>query len=193
VLACTLALLVGLVGCGEKAAAPGPDAGDASTAAKDSDAAALPFRADASVTVDDLAVPAPANEDLSTRMRHLLEALAQNNAELANDALFPRDAFVATRDSADPQKAWDKKLSGLFRKSVERTHKRTKGIESAKFVSFELGHPAVQASPKKNEWKRPLWKVKRSKLTFTVEGKAHHLEIAEMTAWRGAWYVTRLR
>jgi hypothetical protein len=35
--------------------------------------------------------------------------------------------------------------------------------------------------------------VKHSKLAFTIEGKIRHLEIAEMTAWRGAWYVTRLR
>ena len=138
-------------------------------------------------------MPPATSDDLSARMRHLLEAVAQNNPDLANDALFPRDAYISTRDAADPQKAWERKLSGGFHRAVERTHKRTKGMENAKFVSFELGHSISQLSPKKGDFKRPLWRVKHSKLTFSVEGRQRHLEIAEMTAWRGAWYVTRLR
>ena len=30
-------------------------------------------------------------------------------------------------------------------------------------------------------------------LALTIEGKTRHLDIAEMTAWRGAWYITRLK
>jgi hypothetical protein len=143
--------------------------------------------------LDDTAMPASTGEDLQARMRHLLEAVSQNNPDLAGDALFPRDGYVATRDAPDPQKAWEKRVSGLFRRSVERTHKRMKGIEHAKFVSFELGHSIVQLTPKKRDFKKPLWRVKHSKLSFTIDGKVRHLDIAEMTAWRGAWYVTRLR
>ncbi len=142
---------------------------------------------------EDTAMPASSGEDLQNRMRHLLEAISQNNADLASDALFPRDAYVAVRDSADPRKAWDKKVSGGFRRSVERMHKRIKGAQRARFVSFELGHSVVQITPKKRDFKKPLWRVKHSKLTFTIDGKLRHLDIAEMTAWRGAWYVTRLR
>jgi hypothetical protein len=29
-------------------------------------------------------------------------------------------------------------------------------------------------------------------LTFVVDGRTHAMSIREMTAWRGAWYVTRL-
>ena len=126
-------------------------------------------------------------------MRHLLEAVAQNNPDLAGDMVFPRDAYINARDTADPQKAWEKRVSGTFRRAVERTHKRNKGVENARFVGFELGHTIVQLTPKRHDFKRPLWRVRHSKLTFTVEGKPRHLDIAEMTAWRGAWYVTRLR
>jgi hypothetical protein len=143
--------------------------------------------------LDDTAMPASSGEDLTLRMRHLLEAISQNNADLAGDALFPRDGYVATKDSPDPQKTWEKKVSVPFRRSVERMHKRMKGIEHARFVSFELGHSIVQITPKKKDFKKPLWRVKHSKLTFTIDGKERHLDIAEMTAWRGAWYVTRLR
>ena len=84
-------------------------------------------------------------------------------------------------------------MSGGYRRAIERTHKRTKGIAHAKFVSFELGHAMQQVPPKKKDFKKPLWRVKHSKLTFMIDGKTRHLDVAEMTAWRGNWYVTRLR
>lgn len=140
---------------------------------------------------DDLLLPQAASEDLTARMRHLLEAIEQNNAELATDALFPRDAYVATRDVSDPAASWEK-FSGAFRRSVERAHKRTKGASRAKFVSFELGQGVAALTPKRGDFKRPLWRVKRSKIELTIDGSPRRLEIAEMTSWRGAWYVTRL-
>jgi hypothetical protein len=141
---------------------------------------------------DDTAMPASSGDDLQNRMRHLLEALAQDNPDLAGDALFPRDAYVAAKDVADPPKDWEKRVSTSFKKAVERTHKHVKGLEHAKFVSFEIGRSITQLMPRKNDFKKPLWRVKHSKLTFMIDGKSHHLDIAEMTAWRGAWYVTRL-
>jgi len=154
---------------------------------------------DGGSNLDDIAMPSTAvgvgtaGEDLTIRMRHLLEAVAQNNSDLAGDAVFPRDAFLSVKDGPDPQKVWEKKISQGFRHQVERTHKHMKGIDHARFVSFELGHSIVQLTPKKKDFKKPLWRVKHSKLTFTIDGKTRHLDIAEMTAWRGAWYVTRLR
>lgn len=171
-----------------------PDGGDSAMLARARDAGpdgGAPN--DGGPSEADLMMPAPTSEELPLRMRHLLEAVAQNNPELASDALFPRDAYIATRDAADPQKAWEKRLSGAFHRAVERTHKRMKGVETAKFVAFELGHSLTQLMPKKHDFKRPLWRVKHSKLTFTIDGKERHLDVAEMTAWRGAWYVTRLR
>jgi hypothetical protein len=183
-----------LLACGDKPGARGTGSGEAAAALRDKDGGA-----DASASaaldagVDDAAMPQATSEELALRMRHLLEAIVQNNADLAGDIVFPRDAYVASKDAPDPQKAWERKLSNGFRKSVERTHKRTKGIENARFVSFELGHAIVQVTPKKKDFKKPLWRVKHSKLSFTIEGKPRHIDIAEMTAWRGAWYVTRLR
>jgi hypothetical protein len=191
-----LAALIALAvaGCGDKSNGAVPDGGDSAMLSRARDAASeAGTHADGGPSPDDVVMPQPATEELSARMRHLLEAVAQNNPDLANDALFPRDAYIATRDAADPQKAWEKKLSGAFRRAVERTHKRIKGMENAKFVAFELGHSLVQLTPKKHDFKRPLWRVKHSKLSFSVDGKERQIDIAEMTAWRGAWYVTRLR
>lgn len=144
--------------------------------------------------LDESSMPAmTVTDDLLVRMKHLFEAVTQDNPDLAMDALFPRDGYVSARDVADPQKAWDSKVSGGYRRAIERTHKRTKGIAHAKFVSFELGHAMQQVPPKKKDFKKPLWRVKHSKLTFMIDGKTRHLDVAEMTAWRGNWYVTRLR
>lgn len=150
--------------------------------------------ADAGLAIDDVAMPKASGEELDLRMRHLVEAVGQGNADLAGDVLFPRDAYIQTKDSSDPQHAWEKKVQGSFKRGVESLHKKMKGGEAKfAFVSFELGHSVTQITPKKKDWKRPLWRVKHSKLTFTEGGKQRHLDIAEMTAWRGAWYVTKLR
>ncbi len=175
--------------CTDKSAPAGADAGDGGPRVRDGGADA----AGADSGVDDLALPPPVNEELLARMRHLLEGIVQNSPDLAGDVVFPRDGYIASRDTVDPQKAWEKRVSGLFKRHVERTHKHTKGIESAKFSAFELGHAIQQLPPKKHDFKRPLWRVRHSKLSFTIDGKLHHVDIAEMTAWRGAWYVTRLR
>ena len=181
-------------GCSHKSAAATPDAAAVAQPAADAstDGGTAAMTVDSGV-LDDTAMPAMSGETLHTRMQHLLEAIAQNNSDLAGDVLFPRDGYIASKDSSDPQSAWDTKVSTGFRRSVERLHKHTKGIEHAKFVSFELGHSLVQITPKKKDFKKPLWRVKHSKLSFTIDGKMRHLDIAEMTAWRGDWYVTRLR
>jgi len=186
------ALLLGASGCGEKANAAGGDGGSAAVLSASIDGGDGGGRGDGGA-IDDTAMPSANSEQLAARMRHLLEAVAQNNPDLANDVVFPRDAYTATKDLADPSKAWDKRVQGAFRRHVERLHKHMKGVEHAKFVSFELGHAVLQITPKKKNFKKPLWRVKHSTITFTIDGKTRHLEIAEMTAWRGSWYVTRLR
>jgi len=48
-------------------------------------------------------MPASSGEDLQARMRHLLEAIAQNNPDLASDALFPREGYVSARTGPQPE------------------------------------------------------------------------------------------
>ena len=140
----------------------------------------------------DDAMPPSSSAELSTRARHLLEAIAQDNADLATDILFPRDAWNQARDGQDPSKVWDSKIKPGFAANIH-TWAKQKDMARAQFVSFEIGKTVTQIEPKKKEWKKPLWQVKHSKLSFTVDGQARHLEIAEMVGWRGAWYVTHLR
>jgi hypothetical protein len=143
--------------------------------------------------VADDAMPEATSADLTNRARHLLEAIAKSSPDLALDMLFPREGYIGARDAQDPGKLWDVKLKPAYETQVKRAAKRTKGIERAVFVSFELGKSISRVVPKKKEWKTPLWRVKRSSITFTIDGKAHRMEIAEMVAWRGNWYLSKLR
>ena len=138
-------------------------------------------------------IPSSLAPDLTARGRHLLEAIARDNPELATDIVFPRDAFVAARDTADPAKLWDQRIYPGFQRDVHLFKKRITGADRVQFVSFEIGHSVQQIIPKRHDWKRPLWRVKHSKLTFTVDGKQGRLEVMEMTSWHGAWYITKLR
>jgi hypothetical protein len=138
--------------------------------------------------------PPPSSEELTARARHLVEAIAHDDATLASDIMFPRDAWLATRDAADPGKDWSRRVVAPFRKGVHALARRGSGSQGrAQLVSFELGHAVVQAVPKRRGWKKPLWTVRGSRLTYSVGGRSRVVFIREMTAWRGAWYVTRLR
>jgi hypothetical protein len=140
----------------------------------------------------DDAIPPTSSEELSVRARHLLEAIAQNNSDLASDILFPRDGWVATRDASDPGKEWEKRVARPFQRSLRVLSHRHHDLERAQFASLELGHSLTQASPRRHGWQKPLWIVTGSRLTFVVDGHTRTLPVREMVGWRGAWYVTRL-
>jgi hypothetical protein len=183
-----VAVLAGLSGChglrGSAAdAGPSDAAPDARSALADAGPEAGP---------SDDAIPPTSSEELTVRAKHLLEAIAQDNGDLASDILFPRDGFIATRDAADPGKDWEKRVAHPFRRAVHALSRHHKDLDRAQFASLELGHSMTQATPKRHGWQRPLWIVTGSRLTFVVDGRTRTLPVREMTAWRGAWYVTRL-
>ncbi len=139
------------------------------------------------------ALPPSPSDDLTTRARHLLEAIAKDDPSLATDIVFPRDAYVVAKDAADPGKQWDDKVSGAFQKQVHLLHRRTSGIERAQWTSFEMGVPIGQVVPKKRDMKVALWHVRHCRLNFTIDGKASRFDLAELISWRGAWYVLGIK
>ncbi len=141
----------------------------------------------------DESIPAASSEDLTVRARHLLEAIAKDSSELGTDILFPRDGWLATRDAADPGKDWDRRVAAPFRRSVHALARGREDLDRAQQVTLEIGHTVVQVTPRRHAWKKALWQVRGSRLTYVVDGHTRTLAIHEMTAWRGAWYVTRLR
>jgi hypothetical protein len=185
-----LALVLVFAGCTPHrtkgdAGPPPSDAGhvaEAEASVPESGAAAAPGPA-----ID--ALPPSPSDDLTTRVRHLLEAIAKDDPSLATDIVFPRDAYVAAKDAADPGKHWDDKVMSAFQKQVHLLHKRTNGIERAQLTGFEMGVPISQVVPKKRDMKVALWRVRHCRLNFTIDGKASRIDVAELMSWRGAWYV----
>jgi hypothetical protein len=197
---CMLAAMMACAACTQSSSGgpAGTSGGDAAAAdagkiaTSDGGDARAPFPVVDAGALDDTTIPPTSSEELNVRAKHLLEAIAAGNAELASDMLFPRDGYVASRDSSEASKMWDKKISAPFKRHVASLHKR-KGMDRAQFVSIDLGHSVSQIATKKRDWKKPLWRVKGSTLSYIVDGKTSKVSIAEMIAWRGAWYVTRLK
>ena len=185
-----------LVGCTETTrgvdAAPATSAsaialGDAAAArVSDAQSEAAP----APVIVDEL--PDGGTGELATRARHLLEALSQDDVSLAGDIVLPREAYLTSRDAQDPGAAYDSRFKPGFETQIRHVRRHEKGIERAIFVSFDLGPNPSRVVPRKKEWKDPLWRT-RGTLTFTIDKDVHRMEIAEMIAWKGAWYVAKIR
>jgi len=107
--------------------------------------------------------------------------------------MFPRDGWLSTRESADPGKEWERRVAAPFRRAIHALSRHHAEYEGAQSVSIELGSAMSQATPKRRGWKKPLWIVHESRLTFVIDGRSRTLRIREMVAWRGAWYVTRVR
>jgi hypothetical protein len=148
--------------------------------------------ADSGAPPDD-SIPATSSDELTARAKHLLEAVGKDDPDLAADIEFPRNGWLLLRDAEDTGKDWSKRVDNPFRKSLHGYFKHHESIARAQFVSFELGHAVVQSSVHKHGWKKPLWTVHGAHLTYVVDGHTRTLVVREMTAWRGAWYVTRLR
>lgn len=185
-----LAAALSLASCTPKTVGDGASGGAEAGSWEGGSAEGGATGADAGVG-EDLSPPA-SSEELGTRMKHLVEAIAQDNPDLAKDLLYPRDAYKDLKDAKDPAKLWDKKVDGAFKRTVHRLHKRLKG-GAPTFSSFAIGPGVELARTKKSDLKKPAWRVKHSKLTFMADGKTHTIEISEMTAYHGSWYVTKLR
>jgi len=183
-----LALALALVRCTPRTGTPDAGALPALDAGMDSAEANAPDTG----TPDD-ALPLSESDDLTTRARHLLEAIAKDDPSLATDIIFPRDAYLLAKDAADPGKQWDNKVMGAFQKQVHLLHKRTSGVERAQFTSFEIGQPIGQVVPKRRDMRLTLWRVRHSRLNFTIEGKALRFDLGELMSWKGAWYVVQVR
>jgi hypothetical protein len=147
---------------------------------------------DAGLPPDDSVLPEP-NDELKVRARHLLEAIVSDDATLAGDILFPRDGWLATHDAPDPGKDWEAHVAAPFRKAVRALSRRQRDFHHVQAVSLELGGEFEQTTPSRHGWKKALWTVGGSRLTFVSDGQTRTISIREMVAWRGAWYVTRLK
>lgn len=166
----------------------GGDGGDAGSSVGLKEAGAE----DAGFDESALARPTEPNDALAKRMIHIVEAMAQDNPELAKDLLVPRQAFGALYDSKDATGAWDHKVKPGFERAIKQSRKGVRNPSTLKFVSFELGN-VDSVSPKKKSWKYTIYRATKSVLTVSAGEKTRRIHISEMIGYRGAWYVVRMR
>jgi hypothetical protein len=187
--AISFVVLQGCGSCSGETAAPARDASPPKHDASKVEAAAPEAGPERSFE----ALPDGGAADLQLRGKHLLQAIAENDPSLAADIILPREAYIAARDAEDPGAVYESRVKSAFASQIVRIRRHEKGIDGAVFVSFDLGGPPVRVEPRRHEWKDAVWKIGHSKLTFTIEGRVKRIDVAEMIAWRGNWYVARLR
>ena len=119
----------------------------------------------------------------------------KDDADLATDILFPRDGWLATRDAADPGKEWEKRVDAPVPADPARAvAPAPRSSIAPSSSSLELGHAidagdAASGTAGRSRSGSCTARGSRSSSTGT-RGRS---PIREMIAWRGAWYVTRLR
>ncbi len=181
-----------LGGCKAGPVSRGADSGAKPDANADVGEAAAPAVDAAPLPPDDSVLP-PTGDELTARAGHLLEAISQDDATLAGDILFPRDGWLATHDTPDPGKDWESHVATPFRRTVHALSRQQRDRSHTQGVSLVLGGAIRQTTPRRHGWKKALWTVSGSRLTFIADGRTRVVTIHEMVAWRGAWYVTRLK
>jgi hypothetical protein len=137
-------------------------------------------------------VPPRVSEELTQRMHHLVDAISNDNVDLARDAFYPRAAFLKEREAKDPAKLWDQNVLTGFKKNVHKLNKKLNGQAHVKFQSFDLGQVSEHVPPHSREWLIPTHQAHHARLIVMLDGKPVTIPVTELVAHRGYWYVTKL-
>jgi hypothetical protein len=139
--------------------------------------------------------PSAKSQTFDARMLLLARAITTGDADAALPAFFPVVAYAQVKDIPAPEKDWEQRLVGAFRRDVaEYRNKLGSEAASAKLVSVEVPEGKAKFMKPGSEGNRVgYYRVLRSKLVFRVpSGKEHALELTSMISWRGEWYVVHL-
>lgn len=163
------------------------DAGARDGEAPDAAAPAVP-----AIVPESHTVPPRQSDELTLRMRHLMEAIANDNADLGRDLLYPRKAFLKAHEGKDTAKLWDDTIYGAFKKEVHRLHTKIPGIARATFQSYDVGQVASDVPPRAREWVSLTHHARHGKLILIVDRKPVVIPIGELVAHNGYWYLVKL-
>jgi hypothetical protein len=141
--------------------------------------------------------PPDTSDDLETRARHLLDAIAQNEPKLADDFFFPRAPFLPLKDVQDPGRYFDQLLA-TYHRDISALHASRKNWSDVTIVSFALGTPPGWVAPGKEYNKIGYFRSFHAKLRYRGRGDAgsdartSDIAVATLISWAGRWYVTHL-
>lgn len=139
----------------------------------------------------------PAAEDaaLQARMTLLVRAIATDQPEVALPAFFPVEAYRQVKAIEKPERDWQTRLVGAFRRNVHEYHRKLGGASStARFLRLEVPEAAVKWMKPGSEGNRVgYFRVLRSRLVVATDEPAEvPLEVTSLISWRGHWFVVHL-
>jgi hypothetical protein len=125
----------------------------------------------------------------------LVQAIAEDRAEVADPAFFPVVAYEQVKAVANPARDHRFRLMAAFHRNIHEYHGKVRQLpQPLRFVAVE----PPTAEPR---WMKPgsegnklgYYRILRSRLRLAdATGAEHRLTITSMISWRGEWYVVHL-
>lgn len=141
------------------------------------------------------ALPSTESPSFQRRLELLVEAIRADDAQLAVPAFFPVLAYAEVKDIAKPERDWQQRLIGAFKRNVHEYHEQLgEAASSIQLRGIEVPNAKVKfMKPGSEGNKLGYHRVLRSRLLLaSPDGREFALEITSMISWRGEWYVVHL-
>ena len=137
--------------------------------------------------------PSGTGAEFDARMKTLANAIINNTPNSAISTFFPVSAYKQTKKNTDPAADWKNRLIANFKVDVADANKRLgANAKNAVFTGVTVPNTAVWVKPGEEYNLGPYWRVFKTQMNFTVDGKNVQIPIESMISWRGQWYVVHL-
>lgn len=136
--------------------------------------------------------PNASSDDLTAKASHLFAAVQKDDASLAADFFFPRNAFLPVKDIGNPGKYWDQ-LFRTYNRDIHDLHNKHKAkMEGAQFVDIQAGSPAKWVPPGEEANKIGYYRSFNAKVRYRVGETYGHFDVRVQITWQGKWFITHL-
>lgn len=137
--------------------------------------------------------PTGSGPGFDARMTALADAITSGDAARGLPAFFPVAAYEQTKRNTDPTADWENRLLVAFRVDVADARKKLgANAATARLTGVRVPDTAVWVRPGQEYNIGPYWRVYRSQMDFSVDGRNVSIPIESMISWRGQWYVVHL-
>ncbi len=137
--------------------------------------------------------PSGTGAEFEARMKTLANAIINNTPDSAISTFFPISAYKQTKKNTDPAADWKNRLIANFKVDVADANKKLgANAKNAVFTGVTVPNTAVWVKAGEEYNVGPYWRVFKTQMNFTVDGKNVQIPIESMISWRGQWYVVHL-
>ena len=137
--------------------------------------------------------PSGTGAEFDARMKTLANAIINNTPDSAISTFFPVSAYKQTKKNTDPAADWKNRLIANFKVDVADANKKLgANAKNAVFTGVTVPNTAVWVKPGEEYNVGPYWRVFKTQMNFTVDGKNVQIPIESMISWHGQWYVVHL-